>query len=234
MLFPRTGSAPAGRNPAGTVDFEIDAQTTLRVDARSQAHGRTPFVTLASAYLHALYRVVGEKQIVIGSPHHGRTDWRFADTVGYLVNMMPLQGDFRDGEGLDTLEDRTWHELRQALDFSDLPFARLVKELKPERHGQNPLFQATLTFQQSADTSLAEGFSLPSSGCRQTLGDVELRAVDVPPRDVAFALSLYGTRHEDRMVFRLVHQTDLVDESVARNIAGAFRTSLSELTALSR
>ncbi|MGW7100140.1 AMP-binding protein [Streptomyces sp. NPDC054838] len=234
LLFPKKTSGSSGRNPAATIDLDIDAETTRRVDARSQARGRTPFVTLAAAYLHALYRVVGEKQIVIGVPHHGRTDWRFAGTVGYLVNMMPLQGDFRDGEGLDTLEDRTWGELRQALDCSDLPFARLVKALQPERHGQNPLFQATLTFQQSTDTSLEEGFSLPSSGCRQTLGDIDVSAVDIPPRDAAFALSLYGTRHEDRLVFRLVYQTDLVDESVAASVAREFRTSLDELTALSR
>ncbi|MFD2122342.1 condensation domain-containing protein [Streptomyces cirratus] len=60
--------------PRRTVDFEIDAQTTRLIYTRSQAHGRTPFVTLAAAYLHALYRTVGDKQIVIGSPHHGRTD----------------------------------------------------------------------------------------------------------------------------------------------------------------
>ncbi|GHB55137.1 hypothetical protein GCM10010347_26310 [Streptomyces cirratus] len=234
LLFKPSAAAPADRNPAGTVDFEIDAQTTRLIYTRSQAHGRTPFVTLAAAYLHALYRTVGDKQIVIGSPHHGRTDWRFAETVGYLVNMMPLHGDFRDGEGLDTLEERTWRELRDALDFADLPFARLVKELKPERHGQNPLFQATLTFQQTADERLAEGFSLPSSGCRQTLGDVEVQAVDVRPRDVAFALSLYGTRHEDRLVFRLVHQKNVVDATVAGDVAEAFRAALRELNAHSR
>ncbi|MFC6982138.1 hypothetical protein [Streptomyces cirratus] len=54
------------------------------------------------------------------------------------------------------------------------------------------------------------------------------------PRDVAFALSLYGTRHEDRLVFRLVHQKNVVDATVAGDVAEAFRAALRELNAHSR
>ncbi|MGW0737095.1 AMP-binding protein [Streptomyces sp. NPDC002851] len=229
LLFTAGSPGVRGRNPAGVVDFEVDAATAARLAEHAKRHGRTPFVTLAAAYLWALHQVTGEQQVVIGVPHHGRTDGRFTDTVGYLVNMLPLLGDFRGGERPETLEQRTWDGLRAALEDAEVPFARLVKALAPERHGQNPVFQATLTFQQSADDRLAEGFSLASSGCRQTVGEIELQAVDVPPRDVAFAVSLYGTRHEDRLVFRLVHQERLVDAATAGRVAEAFRSGLQAL-----
>ncbi|MET8976752.1 AMP-binding protein [Streptomyces sp. NPDC004539] len=230
LLFP-TPPGRRRRNPAQVLDFAVEATTTRALHDRARAHGHTPFVLLAAAYLRALHRATGHREIVIGTPHHGRGDWRYAETVGYLVNMLPLKGDFTDGDGLDALTERTRRELRTALDAADIPLARLLKALAPERQGQHPLFQATFTFQQSADDRLDDGFAIPWSGCRQTFGGVELRAVDLPPRDVAFALSLYGARHGDRLVFRLQYQRDAVPENVAAHVRDEFRTALDELTA---
>ncbi|WBB53623.1 AMP-binding protein [Verrucosispora sp. WMMD573] len=230
LLFPtvRTG-ATAGRNPAANLDFEVDGAE--RLYRRAQLRGHTPFVSLVAAYLRALHRTTGEERIVIGTPHHGRDDWRFADTVGYLVNMLPLAGRFDGEEGLAAIEDRSRAELRTALADADLPFARLVKALSPDRHGQTPLFQATFTFQQSTDGLLDDGFSIPSSGCRQRLGEVEVSVVDVPPRDVAFTVSLYGTRHADRLTFRLVYQVERIDAATAARIVAEFQSALNEIAA---
>jgi hypothetical protein len=225
LLFPAPAPVGVRRNPAGVVDFDVPGAAGLY--ERSRRRGHTPFVTVATAYLNALHRVTGAERIVIGSPYHGRDDWRFADTVGYLVNMIPLAGDFAVGEEPATLEARTAAELHTAQEFADLPIARLIRQLGLDRHGQHPLFQATLTLQQSADSHLDDGFSVASSGCRETFGDVEVAVHDIPPRDVAFAVSLYGARHHDRMVFRLVHQTRVVEYSVAQAIADDVRSSLA-------
>ena len=232
LLLPQALPARRRRNPAAVVDFEVDAATTRQVHDHGRARGHTPFVLLAAAYLRALHRVTGHRQIVIGTPHHGRSDWRYAETVGYLVNMLPLLGDFPEGDALDELAERTWRELRTVLDTAHIPLSGLIRALAPERHGQHPLFQATLTFQQSAGGWLDDGFAIPWSGCRQTYGGVELEAYDLPPRDVSFAFSLYGTRHGDRLVFRLQYQRDLVTESEAARVCEEFRAGLRELTAL--
>ena len=222
------------RNPAGLADFDIDPDTTAGLYDYSRSRGHTPFVSLAAAYLRALHRVTGHQQIVIGTPHHGRSDWRYAETVGYLVNMLPLHGDFRTGDALGDLTERTRRELHAGLETAHIPLARLIKALAPQRHGQHPLFQATLSFQQSAGGWLDDGFAIASSGCRQTYGGVELQAVDLPPRDTAFAVSLYGTRHGDRLVFRLQYQRDLVDRDTAGRLCEQFRAALHELTDLAR
>ena len=230
QLFPST-PARRRRNPAGIVDFEIDAAATRDLYDHARSCAYTPFAGLAAAYLRALHRVTGRQQVVIGTPHHGRDDRRYADTVGYLVNMMPLVGDFRDGDALDDLARRTWRELHASLETAHIPLSRLIRELAPDRHGQHPLFQATLTFQQSADGRLDDGFALPSSGCRQTFAGVELQAIDLPPRDVAFAVSLYGARHRDRLVFRCQYQRELVGRRIAERVCEHFRSGLRELTA---
>ncbi|MFM9442829.1 AMP-binding protein [Streptomyces acidiscabies] len=226
LLFPAASATPRRRTPAALLDFAADAAGVYE-DAR--AHGHTPFVLLATAWLRALHDVTGEERIVIGTPYHHRDDWRFAGTVGCLVDMVPLLGDF--GADPQDLRARTAREVRAAQQSAAVPFARLVRELEPPRHGQNPLFQATLTFQQSADGLLGDGFAIPWSGARQTLDGVEVRAVDVPPRDTAFAVSLYGARDGDRLVFRLEHQEHLVPATTAARLRDAFQAALAELTA---
>ncbi|WP_143569921.1 AMP-binding protein [Streptomyces acidiscabies] len=226
LLFPAASATPRRRTPASLLDFATDA---AEVYEDAKAHGQTPFVLLATAWLRALHEVTGEERIVIGTPYHHRDDWRFAGTVGCLVDMVPLLGDFRaDPQGLRA---RTAQEVRAAQRSAAVPFARLVRELEPPRHGQNPLFQAILTFQQSADGLLGDGFAIPWSQAHQTLDGVEVRAVDVPPRDTAFAVSLYGARDGDRLVFRLEHQEHLVPATTAARLRDAFRAALAELTA---
>ena len=231
VLFPADRPAPRRRTPAGTVDFAVDAELTRRLYEDAKAHGHTPFTLLAAAYLRSLHQVTGQDRIVVGTPYHNRDDWRFAGTVGYLVNMVPILGDFRSGTDPGDLRSRTWREVRDSLGTADVPFFRLVRELEPPRHGQNPLFQATLTFQQSADGLLNDGFSIPWSRCRQLLSGVEVRAFDIPPRDTAFAVGLYGTRDGDRLVFRLEHQEHLVPARTAEHLRDAFQAALAELTA---
>lgn len=228
MLFPHTPCRERRRNPAGSVDFEIGAAPTQQLYVHSSSCGRTPFVTIAAAYLRALHRTTGRTRVVIGTPHHGRHDWRFATTVGYFVNLLPVLGEFLDGDRIDGLEERTWRELRRALAGATVPFSRLVTALAPARHGQNPLFQATLTVQQSAHGRLNPGFTVLGSSS-QTVHGVQLASLDVPPRDAAFALGLYGARDGERMLFRLVYQQDLVDVAVAHRVCEEFGTSLSEL-----
>ncbi|MFM9611969.1 AMP-binding protein [Streptomyces sp. V2] len=226
LLFPVASAAPRRRTPAALLDFAADAAGVYE-DAR--AHGHTPFVLLAAAWLRALHEVTGEERVVIGTPYHHRDDWRFAGTVGCLVDMVPLLGDFSADP--QDLRARTAREVRAAQRSAAVPFARLVREIEPPRHGQNPLFQATLTFQQSADGLLGDGFAIPWSGARQNLDGVEVQAVDVPPRDTAFAVSLYGARDGDRLVFRLEHQEHLVPAATAARLRDAFQEALAELTA---
>ena len=229
VLFPHAPSQGRRRNPAGSVDFVVGAARTQQLSVHSSSRGRTPFVTIAAAYLRALHRTTGRTRVVIGTPHHGRHDWRFAPTVGYFVNLLPVLGDFPDGDRIDGLEERTWRELRRALAGATVPFSRLVTALAPARHGQNPLLQATLTVQQSAHGRLNPAFAVLGSSSPQTVHGVQLASLDVPPRDAAFALGLYGARDGDRMLFRLVYQQDLVDVAVAHRVCEEFGTSLSEL-----
>jgi acyl-CoA synthetase (AMP-forming)/AMP-acid ligase II/acyl carrier protein len=229
LLLPERQRRARRRNPAATVDFEIGAELTARLYERSNVLGFTTFVTIAAAYLAALHRITGRPRVTIGTPYHGRANWRYANTVGYLINLIPLPGDFSDGASVREVEERTWRELRRALATADIPFSRLIKAINPQRHGESPLVQATLTLHQSASSLLQDGFAVPWSHCRQAVSGLAVEAFDVPPRDVAFAFSLYGARDGARMVFRLAYQMDLIEAAMARRLGQEFQAALLEL-----
>ncbi|MEH1098322.1 fatty acyl-AMP ligase [Micromonospora sp. CPCC 205561] len=236
VLFPErpAGAQAPRRRPdperhrAGWIDFEIDPEVVRNLHRHAARRGFTPFVSLLAAYAGALHQVTGEPRIVIGAPHHGRTDQRFAGTVGYLVNMVPVLGDLTDRPEPSALEERLWRELRAALSSADVPFSDLVRALAADRHGQNPLFQATLTLQQPVDGSDV-GLSVPWSRRRRRIGSHDVETFDVPPVDVAFATSLYGALDADGLAFRLVHRRNLVSAEVAAEVCRRFSENLARL-----
>ncbi|MFI7516662.1 AMP-binding protein [Micromonospora echinofusca] len=216
------------RHRAGWIDFEVDPDVVRTLHRHAARRGFTPFVPLLAAYVEALHQVTAEPRIVIGTPHHGRTDQRFAGTVGYLVNMVPILGDLTDRPDPSALEERLWRELRAALSSADVPFSDLVRALAADRHGQNPLFQATLTLQQPVDGGDV-GLSVPWSRRRRRIGSHDVETVDVPPVDVAFATSLYGALDAGGLAFRLVHQRTLVSTETAAEVCRRFSENLARL-----
>jgi acyl-CoA synthetase (AMP-forming)/AMP-acid ligase II len=228
-LLPPRPTAPHAANPAAVADFEVAEQPAQAVYALARSRGFTPFVCVATAYLNALHTATGHEQVVIGIPYHGRDDNRFAGTVGYFVNMLPLLGDFRGDPCPRESQDRTWRELRTSLTYADVPLSRLIRALSIRRQGVSPLFQATLTFQQSGDDPLAVGFAAPWSRCRQVIGGVEVEAVDVPPKDAVFPLSLFGSRSGDKLAFRLVYQVGQVDPAFPDQVRALFLAYLLRL-----
>ncbi|MEU7995027.1 condensation domain-containing protein, partial [Micromonospora sp. NPDC049060] len=236
VLFPQrpAGGGSARRRPdpdrhrAGWLDFEADPDVVRALHRHAARRGFTPFVPLLAAYVQALHEVTGEPRIVVGAPHHGRTDQRFAGTVGYLVNMVPILGDLTDRPDPSALEERLWRELRAALSTADVPFSDLVRALAADRHGQNPLFQATLTLQQPVDGGDV-GLSVPWSRRRRRIGSHDVETVDVPPVDVAFATSLYGALDKGGLVLRLVHQRNLVSAETAAEVCRRFSENLARL-----
>ncbi|WP_033260497.1 condensation domain-containing protein, partial [Kitasatospora setae] len=120
-----------------------------------------------------------------------------------------------------------------AFDHQDLPFERLVEDLKPTRDpSRNPLFQVLFDVNDRPAT-------------RVTAAGAEFTPVDLPRDTAKFDLSLsFGTGREGRFSLHVEYATDLFDratilrlashvESVLTEIAHAPRTRVGDLRMLS-
>jgi condensation domain-containing protein/phosphopantetheine binding protein len=120
--------------------LDSDLSTWLHQFAKSEH--TTLFVVLLSAFQALLSRLTGQSDIPVGSSVSGRTRREFDSIIGYFVNMIVLRSDVSKNPRFRDLAREVRHICIQAYDHQELPFERLVQELRPQRSlGYNPLFQ---------------------------------------------------------------------------------------------
>ncbi len=107
----------------------------------------------------------------------------------------------------------------------DYPFARLAERLQPQRDsGRPPVFQALFTLQKAQEAGLEAlaGFALGEGGERMGWAGLELEAVRLGWRPVAFDLSLVVAETADGLRCSLQFCADLFDPTTARRLLERF------------
>src|SRR5439155_9253489 len=121
---------------------ELPATLAQRLRALSNRQGVSLFMTLLAAFNILLGRYSGQDDIVVGTPIAGRNRSELEGLIGFFANTLPLRIDL---SGNPTFRDLLRHVRETALDayaHQDVPFDRLVEELRPERSlSHTPLFQ---------------------------------------------------------------------------------------------
>jgi aspartate racemase len=131
-----------------TRTFAIDAQATKALQRLARQHDATLFMVLLAALQVLLGRYTGQEDVVVGSPIAGRTRAEVEPLIGFFVNSLALRGDLSGDPPFAELVLRVRQSAREAYSHQDLPFERLVEELRPERRrSHDPLFQVMFAVQ---------------------------------------------------------------------------------------
>ncbi|NUP26471.1 MAG: amino acid adenylation domain-containing protein, partial [Nocardia sp.] len=132
----------------GRVPLEIEAGLHERLMELAHARGSSLFMVLHAALAVVLGRLSSTDDVVVGTPIAGRGEPGLDDLVGMFVNTLVLRTPIRSGEPFADLLTRTKETDLQAFEHADVPFERVVEELKPQRSAdRHPLFQVALAFQ---------------------------------------------------------------------------------------
>jgi myxalamid-type nonribosomal peptide synthetase MxaA len=129
-------------------EWKWSPELRRRVLELARAERATPMMTFMAA-LHALLaRWSGADDVTVGTPVTGRTLPETEEVLGFFVNTVAvrssLSGDPTFREVLRQVRDATFG----ALAHQDLPFERLVEELRIERDpARTPLFQVMYVHQ---------------------------------------------------------------------------------------
>jgi amino acid adenylation domain-containing protein len=152
LELPSDRPRPAVRSGRGAVmPLRWKAPLALALQGLSRRGGATLFMTVLAG-LHALLsRYTGETDILVGSPIAGRNRLETEGLIGFFVNTLVLRGDLTGDPELRTLLGRVRETVLEAHAHQDLPFEKLVQELRPERSlSHTPLFQVSLVLQNTA------------------------------------------------------------------------------------
>lgn len=114
----------------------------------SQQEGVSLFMALLAAFQALLSRYIGQSDFMVGVPIAGRTHTELEGLIGFFVNTLALRADLSDNPTVRELLRRVRKVCLEAYEHQDLPFERLVEELRPDRSlSHTPLIQVMFLFQ---------------------------------------------------------------------------------------
>jgi amino acid adenylation domain-containing protein len=208
LQLPTDRPRPAVQSFRGAIHpFRLDGTIAARVAELARREGATPFMVLLAAFDVLLSRWSGCEDVVVGSPVAGRVPQETEPLVGVFVNTLALRADLSGNPTFLDVLARVREGTLDAYAHQEVPFERLVEELKVERSlDRHPLFQVIFNMQ-------AGGYGAP---------DLPGLSVDVAEGDTGAAkvdLVLSLVQEEDGIAADLQYASDLFDRATIRRMA---------------
>ncbi|MEV0961457.1 amino acid adenylation domain-containing protein [Streptomyces sp. NPDC049910] len=153
--LPADRPRPAVRDGAGaTVPFEVPEPLAARLRDLAAAQDSTLFMLFLAAYQTLLARYTGRTDIAVGTVVSGRGRPELQQLIGYGINTLVMRGDLSGDPTFTELLARTRATVLDAYDHQELPFARVVEAIGPERDlSRTPLFQVAFTLHGDRDAA---------------------------------------------------------------------------------
>jgi amino acid adenylation domain-containing protein len=221
LELPTDRVRPAVQSYRGAmVGFGVERALSEGLEALSRREGVTLFMTLLAAFNVLLHRYSHQEDVVVGTPIAGRNRSEIEPLIGFFVNTLALRTRMDGNPGLVELLERVKEVTLGAYAHQEMPFERLVEELRPAREMSHaPLFQVMLVLQKGAHE-------------RVRLGDVDAQVRGVEVGAAKFDLTLMLEEPEEgALAGWLEYNTDLFDAATIERLAGHFTRLLEALVA---
>jgi amino acid adenylation domain-containing protein len=136
--------------------FVLDASATARLREMARGEGATLFMGLLAGFQALLARWSSQEDFAVGTPVAGRSRFELEGLIGFFINTLVLRGDLTGDPDLRTLVRRARERFLAVQAWQDLPFEKVVEELRPERNlARPPVFQVLLVLQNAPRAPLA-------------------------------------------------------------------------------
>jgi amino acid adenylation domain-containing protein len=189
----------------------VPADLSARLGALARQQGVTPFMLLLAAWATLLHRWTGQADLNVGTPIAGRNRSEIEHLVGFFVNTLVLRTDLTEDPDFPELLARIRGMALAAYEHQDLPFEKLVDELRPERDmSRQPLFQVMFVLQ---NTPL---------GALELPGGLILDPVAETSTVAKFDLTFSLTESKGELTGSIEYNTDLFDRMTVTRLAGHF------------
>ncbi|MCP4657069.1 MAG: non-ribosomal peptide synthetase, partial [bacterium] len=150
----RTDRAARGE----TCSAWLPESTAEGLRSLSREAGATLFMTMLAALDTLLHRYTGQTDLLVGTPVANRSRGESEGLIGFFVNTLVLRADLAGDPTFRELLARVRELALSAYAHADVPFEKLVEELKPERaSSRTPLFRVMLLVRNASDETPPAG-----------------------------------------------------------------------------
>jgi amino acid adenylation domain-containing protein len=199
------------------ISFTLPPSLQQRLAEISRREGATMFMTLLTAFQVMLFRYSGQADVVVGMPVANRSRPEIEGLIGFFANTLLLRTDLTGNPRWRDLLGQVRANTLDALAHQDLPFERLVEDLRPERDAsRNPLFQVMFALQ-----------NVPRP--RLDLKGLAVTPLEVDRQTAQVDLTLYVHETEEGLKGVFEYATDLWDAATITRMCGHLERLLSGL-----
>jgi amino acid adenylation domain-containing protein/FkbH-like protein len=202
-----------------SLQVELSNELSESIKAVCREKGVTLYMLLLAAFRVLLWRWSGQRDVLIGSPVAGRTQVEVESLIGFFVNTVVMRQEVRAEDSFEEVVSREREVVLGGYGHQEVPFERIVEELKPERDlSRNPLFQVFFNMLNFP----MERFELP---------ELVLEPFETPEIRSKFDLTLYAEENQAAIKLRLVYNADLFMPERMAELLAQFDHLLSQIAA---
>ncbi|HEU4556775.1 MAG TPA: condensation domain-containing protein, partial [Longimicrobium sp.] len=229
--LPNDHPRPAARTFRGAVErIELPGELLERLRALRRSERATLYMVVLSAFQVLLSKYSGSGDIVVGSPIAGRTRDEVAGLIGFFVNTLVLRTDLGGDPSFREVLRRVQEVTLGAYEHQELPFEKLVAELKPERSlSHSPLFQVSFSLDDMEESGSGAAESSTESGSGAAESSTE--GVDTGFAHAKFDLTLALVATRQGLRGGLEYSTDLFERGTIVRMVGHLERVLEQVVA---
>ena len=177
------------------------------------------YMVLAAALNILMAKYSGQTDILLGCPVAGRDQVETHSLIGVFINTLVFRTQLSADPTIGEILTRVRDTALAGFAHQQLPFATLVRELRPQRiSGESPFFQVMLTSQPTA-----------TAGSRQFSG-LTISPVDADNQLAAFDLTLQLTEEADGLRGRFHYRTAVFTASFIRRLWEQLQLVFDQMT----
>jgi amino acid adenylation domain-containing protein len=211
--------SPIQSDRAATQSFVLPQDMSLSLMRLSQQEGVTLFMTLLTAFKTLLHCYTAQTDIAVGSPIANRNRAEIENLIGFFVNTLVLRTDLSNNLTFRSLLERVRETTLGAYAHQDLPFEKLVEELRPERQQQHsPLFRVWFVLQNAPMPAL----ELPG---------LTLTPLDIDSGTTKFDLALFFFETNEGLEGCFEYNVDLFESSTIVQMVTQLEALLHKIVA---
>ena len=175
-----------------------------------QEGSATLFITLLAAFKALVFRLTGQRDVVVGSPIANRHHAGLEGLIGLFVNSLALRTDVGAGSRFSRLFARVRETAVSAYAHQDLPFEKLVEHLELDRDPRRgPLFQVLFTVEEAVPSQLE-------------LGEAKLTLLDTEAHTTRFDLEIQVLEGSRSLLWTCDYDRVLFERTTIRRLAGYY------------